>query len=357
MGNCTLFKQDRSPFYNLRVMIKGKRRQFSTGESSQIKAADKARTIMADLKSRGLTEAVVMHSRRVDETPADPTFEEFANLYEKVMATTEYPPAYQTRSRYVTSLNLMGKALRINRLRSLVPEKIKRFIADYQAEGLAAGRPSGSVKTSLNSILRNSAAVFSKAALAGYRDHGLELSNPIIGLKLRRIEIKGFSPLKPEVLRAVWENAARLRDGDPDAAPPPKRKKGMPTGRWNEADWRKPHPEAYLLLLLELGLGLRRHESDKAEKDWIIEDPEGRIFLEVKSTPYFTPKSKRAARHPSCQSPLYRTEAIFQEGRPFLSFPGGNRRFINPVSTPKTSCIVAISTIEYWRNGCVCGVL
>lgn len=88
-GNSTLFKQPKSPFFNLRVMVKGKRRQFSTGESTKAKATDKARAILADLKSRGLTEAIVLHSRRADETPVDPTIEQFASLYEEVIACAD----------------------------------------------------------------------------------------------------------------------------------------------------------------------------------------------------------------------------------------------------------------------------
>jgi len=319
---CTLFKQEKSPYYNLRVMLKGKRRQFSTGESTVGKATDKARAILADLKSRGLTETVALHSRRVDELPSDPSFDEFSDLYRKVMQAAEYPPSFQTQERYIKSLAFMGEALRINRIRTLSPEKVKRFIADYQSEAAKNGRAGNSVKVSLNSILRNGAALFSKAALSGYKDRGLVITNPFAGLKLRRVEIKGFSPLKPDALQAVWGNAALLRDGKPTAKlpngeatkPPAKacrmcgekipKKRSGPVGQFcssdcrnrarraDEPDWSKPHPEAYLILLLELGLGLRRNEADKAQKDWFFTDAQGRIYLEVKETPFFVPKSK-----------------------------------------------------------------
>jgi len=47
------------------------------------------------------------------------------------------------------------------------------------------------------------------------------------------------------------------------------------------------------LLLLELGIGLRRHESDKSQWDWLFTDKSGRHFIEVRKTEYFTPKGKR----------------------------------------------------------------
>jgi integrase len=63
--------------------------------------------------------------------------------------------------------------------------------------------------------------------------------------------------------------------------------------RWCEPDWRKTHPEAYKILLLELGIGLRREESDKSQWDWFFTGHDGRRYIEVKKTEYFTPKGKR----------------------------------------------------------------
>ena len=48
-----------------------------------------------------------------------------------------------------------------------------------------------------------------------------------------------------------------------------------------------------MLLLLELGLGLRRKEADCSQWDWFFSDAKGRLCLEVRKTPFFTPKGKR----------------------------------------------------------------
>jgi integrase len=367
IAGCTLFKQEKSPFYNMRVMVKGKRRQFSTGESTKATAADKARAILADLKSRGLTETIALHSRRADEVPSDPTFDEFGKLYQDVVAGAEAPPSVQTRARYIKSIKQIATALRISRVRALTPEKIKQFIADYQAEGSEACRSATSVKISLNSILRNSAALFSKVALAGYADRGLKIVNPFAGLKLRRVEIRGFTPLRPEVLQTIWSSAVLLRDGDPNAKTisrkaiakkdktgnacricgnPVTKKRSGPMGqlcsarcrniarRAGEPDWRKPHPEAYLILLLELGLGLRRHESDKAEKDWFFTGPKGRIFLEVKPTPFFTPKSKERRVIPAPAALYDELKRFFREDSQFI-VPGREPKQYPAGRTPK----------------------
>ncbi len=140
IGNTTLFKQAKSPFWNLRVMIRGRRRQFSTGESTKALAEDKARSILVDLKSRGLAEAITLHSRRVDQTPTDPTIDEFARLYEQVIACGDYPPAHQTQQRYLKSLKFLCAEIRVVRIRSLTPEKVRAFIAAYQDRRTRDGR-------------------------------------------------------------------------------------------------------------------------------------------------------------------------------------------------------------------------
>jgi hypothetical protein len=274
-------------------MHRGKRRQFSTGESNRAKAEDKARTILADFRSRGIEQTTKLHSRRVDRLPDDPTIEEFGDVYRKVEANADVPPSPQTQARYIKSIKLIGRELRISNIRSFPPEKIEQYKEHYLEESQKLKRDANSSRTSLNSILRNSAALFSKAALKGYSREGLCLENPFSGLKLKRVKIRSYSPLSPKFIEKLWSDSALLRDGNPDVnlsqvAKASTPKKGRQ--RWKQPDWRKPHKASYLILLLELGLGLRRHESDKAEWGWIIE-VDGRHYLEVKETACFKPKS------------------------------------------------------------------
>ena len=128
--------------------------------------------------------------------------------------------------------------------------------------------------------------MFSRQALEGYARLGLPLENPFTGANLRRVKIRGYTPMSQEVLDRIWKDAVLLRDGDPEAVAPTRR------SGWNAHDFRKPQLQAYLLLLLELGLGLRRHEADKAQWDWIMTDANRQVYLEVRATPYFMPKGK-----------------------------------------------------------------
>jgi hypothetical protein len=170
------------------------------------------------------------------------------------------------------------------------------------------GRDETCIKTSCNAHLRSAACMFSKQMLEVYNSAGLNFVNPFIGRKFRRIEIRPYTPLPKEVLDAIWRDAPKLRDADPNA--PLKRRSAnsqqneqaagaggqctrFPRRRWHQPNWRKPHPEAYVLLLLELGLGLRREEADKLQWDWFYTGSDGRRFIEVRKTEFFIPKGKR----------------------------------------------------------------
>ena len=281
-----LSKQPRSPFFSMRVMVRGERRKFSTGETSIAAARRKAVAIMADIKSRGLEGAIQLHSRRAGRRSTDPAIAEFADIYREAMSRCETPPTKPSVEYYIRSLKLICLHAGVTRLSQLNRGRIDHFVKIYQQKALAEGRQPEAVKTSINSWLRNAAAMFSLHALEGYARHGMQLENPFKGAKLRRVKIKGYSPLRQEILDQIWKESLLLRDGDPSAREP------TPGKRWSSYDFRQPRPEAYALLLLELGLGLRRHEADKAQWDWILSDAQGRFFLEVKPTQYFMPKGK-----------------------------------------------------------------
>jgi hypothetical protein len=90
---------------------------------------------------------------------------------------------------------------------------------------------------------------------------------PVYRPESKGIELTPYTPLRRDLLDTIWRDSAKLRNGDPDAPPPPPRnkggrpKKGTPNRtprkevRWKESDWRIPQPEAYQILLQGLGWG------------------------------------------------------------------------------------------------------
>lgn len=301
------FQQPGSRYYSVRFMVDGQRRRFSTGETNLKSAHSKAAAIMADIKSRGLETATKLHGKRRDEVPVDPTVQEFCKLYRTAIITADSPPSKETSERYIRCLVRVCEAAGVKRIRRLDAAAVERFKDVYIRAALpeetseggkkvrvkkpARVRSSASVRTTLNGILRNAAAMFSKNLIAAYHLRGLTLENPFSGTKLKRIPIKAHSPFPRDLIDRIWQSAVMLRDGDPEA-PEPSQK----LGRRSETaiDFRVPRPDAFAILLLELGLGLRRNEADKAEWAWVIEMPDARRFLEVRASEGFTPKTKQS---------------------------------------------------------------
>jgi len=281
------------PDWQIRIKHLGRSMWFNLKTSNADIAAGQARDIYVFLVANGWEPTLAKYKPR-SERSNDLSRDGFVDLYREMLEKVEYPPIKRSAERYIKSLIIICRALAIKRIARLTPEKIKQFRVKYLKQGREQGRVEASVKISYNSHLRNAAALFSKQMVEAYKSEGVDIANPFVGQKLRRIEMKPYTPMSRELLDSIWQDSVKLRDGEPGAAEPvkiPRGPKEKPP-RWKTPDWRKPRPEACTILLLELGVGLRREESDKAQWDWFFSDASGRRFVEVKETPYFVPKSK-----------------------------------------------------------------
>lgn len=308
-----LFKVVGSPYFQVRMMVAGKRRQFSTGETSEKAAGAKARAILADIQSRGFVQAVSLHSRKDDVVEANPTIEQISDLYRKVAKSFENPPADSTIRVYTNNLKSIAEYCGAKRLDRLTTETIDQAKRKYLAHSAAASRNATAARTTLASVIRNASAVFSKQALAAFRAQGLNIENPFIDSKVKGPRIKTYSPLPQQILENIWAKAFLLRDGDPDATPPDENL--TPKER---IDFRIAHPDAYAILFLELGLGLRRNEADKAEWAWCNQTRDGRRFIEVRESDGFRPKSKHSRVIPIAEDVWAALESIHVEKSRFI---------------------------------------
>ncbi len=182
------FKVPGSPYLQVRLTAGGKRRQFSTGEKIEKAATAKARAIMSDFQSLGYNEALALHSKKDDFVDRNPTIEELVNLYTKAARTFESPPSASSIRVYTNNLKLIASYCGAKRLSGLTPEAIDRGKRKYLAQHSDA-REATSIRTTLASILRNAAAIFSRQALAAFRFYGLETANPFLASKLKGIKI------------------------------------------------------------------------------------------------------------------------------------------------------------------------
>jgi len=367
-----LFKQPGSSYYSVRLMVNGQRRRFSTGESGLKAAKSKAAAIMADIKSRGFDDAIKLHSTRRDVIPLDPTFGEFADLYRTVIATADSPPSPTTSERYLRSLERVCLTSGVNRMLKLDAAAVERFKDAYIRTALPDSQPpakrsapakatpkrkvgakrprdAASVRTTLNGILRNAAAIFSKQLLAAYALRGLHLENPFAGSKLRRVEIKAHSPFPLDLIERIWTSAPLLRDGNPDAPPPVE---GVSRRAAQAMDFRVPRPDAYAILLLEMGLGLRRNEADKAEWSWVVEMGDGRRFLEVRASDGFVPKSKKSRIIPMDPFIWESLAAIKRDERFIVPGPGPKTKRVVRAKSALYRCEDAHRTLVVWLRNC-----
>jgi len=329
-----LFKKERSPYYFVRIMHEGKRRKFSTGETTQRSAQNKARAIIADIRSRGFEEAVKIHSRRRDKIPNDPTIEKFTALAKKIFQEEFHkdfsdPPSRSTYSRYIRDITRVAKTGGAKTLRDLDLKRIERFIDLYTSKAVEKGRDGKKIRSTVQTILRNCSALFSPKMLRAYAKKGLDgVVNPFQEVDLPPVRITPYSPLAAGVLEKVCADAQLLKTGDPKAKAP-ERVRNRNLG----PDFRKPQIAPYLLFLLELGLGLRRNEADKAQWDWILPSIDGRHIMEVRETPYFQPKNRQRRVIPVPKQILDEISKYRREGDPFI-VPGLEPKIYSPEKAP-----------------------
>jgi len=325
-----LYKKADSPYYYLRVMHKGRRRKFSTGETTLRKAQNKATAIIADIRSRGFDEAVKVHSRRRDKLPDDPSIERFVSLARKVFQKDlSEPPSRSTYERYLRDITRLGKLSGAGHLSELDGARVERFIRLYTDRATEKKRDPKSIRATVQTILRNCSALFSPKLLRAYSKAGLGgLRNPFSEVDRLPVRIVPYSPLPEGILKQVCANAQLLKSGDPAAKAPTKVR-----NRTLGPDFRKPQIGPYLLFLLELGLGLRRNEADKAEWDWILPSIDGRHIMEVRETPFFQTKSRQTRVIPVPKQILDELSVFKRPGDPFI-VPGLAPKTYNPATAP-----------------------
>lgn len=327
----SLTKKDSSPYYYVRLMHQGKRMKFSTGETTKRRANEKAAAIAFDLKNYGPKVALENHARRKVINTSDPLVDDFIEIARTIYKSEiEDPPTRTTYERNLRSLERICEATGVARISELTDNQVEEFKVLYRRKALETGRKRSSVDTTIRAILRNAAALFSKRMMKAYTRHEMEIAaNPFADMELPKVKLKPYDPLPAGTLERICRNAQILKSGDPRAEAPKQL-----SNREYDTDYRKPQLGAYLLFILELGLGLRRNEADKCEWDWIVTRADGRHYLEVKETPYFIPKSRQSRIIPLPQEIL---DELLLYRRPNDSFmvPGSEAMIYKPDEAPR----------------------
>ena len=330
------------PDYQVRIQHLGRAAYFNLKTANAAEAAPKAREIYVFLIANGWEATLAKYKPQPTQNSEDLTIDEFADRYRGALKEVEYPPLKRTAERYIKSLSLICRTVAVNRILQLTPPKIKEFKRNYMKTARGKGRDENSIKISCNAHLRSAAAIFSKQMIEAYSPGGLSIENPFTRIAIRRVEIKPYTPMNRDLLDLIWEDSVKLRDGDPNfqigkqspqsepmSGPVEKKKRN----RWKSPDWTQPHPESFMVLVLELGVGLRRDEADWAQWDWFFTDAKGRRYIEVKKTQHFTPKGKRRRVIPIEPALWNAIQEWYQEGDVFI-IPGNPPIIYTPETEP-----------------------
>jgi integrase len=281
------------PEWYVRMRYAGVTRQIRLDHSSRESAAEQALQLFTRLQEQGWK---VINDRKA-HLPSSPTIEEFCEAYKTATKEMRNAPRPISIAGYIRHLKQICTLAGVQKVRDLTPEAIERAVQRYRMNARAEKRSDSATQNSLSIILRNAGAMFSERARAGLAKQGFILANPFQGIE-RGQKIEPVTPLDGEIVKRIWEDLPKLRNGDPSAKVPDfarfaKRYKKAHSG--NRAsrlpiDFSGAHKGPYLAILLALGAGLRANEIDKARWSWVKFDREGNPFLEIRDEADFKPK-------------------------------------------------------------------
>lgn len=279
------------PEWYVRLRFDGETRRVRLHTAEKEAAAAEALSLSGRLSKEGWR-AVEMGQARLQATES---IDSFCETYREVSKGLERPPRDISVDNYVRSLKQFAALAGVATLRQLRPEVIEGAREKYRRQARAKKRVASAIENTFAKILRNSAACFSREMLVALKRRGIVVQNPFADVK-KGIEIKPVVPLPESVLQRIEKEVPVLRDGDASAADPSvlpfvasHRKKHGRKPQWRAIDFRQPHPEAYVAVLLALKAGLRANEIDKARWSWFRNDGKGWI-LTIAEEEDFTPK-------------------------------------------------------------------
>lgn len=303
------------PEWQIRLQHERREQWFNLGTANKEQAAGLARDVYIFLKANGWGPTMDKFKPKVEKRDRC-SVEEFCEICRRVIPLTESSPSRRSIESYIYNLRNICDTVKVRDISGLTNDEVRRFVRVYREKRLEAGAKPEKVDLTCNSVIRNARSLFRTELLREYEAAGIKVGNPFTGYKLKPIKMKGYTPLSRAVLDSLWLDAVKLRDGDPSAPDP-----ALNSNRWHNPDFRKPQPGAYAILILELGLGLRRNEADKAQKDWLF-NQDGRWLMQVRETPYFQPKDK-ASRVIPVEPLLYAAiEEVMKDSDSVFIVPG-----------------------------------
>jgi integrase len=237
----------RNGTFYLRKQCGGERREISLGTERQMAAKTKATRFLATLEATGSWDVAAeeLRGKQVLKKGESPTFEQMKELYSEFVAQSASPVRPVT---FVTNVNALRRLM--VRLRAEVVAEINTDRINFKKVN----------RQTVVGEIRHAKAIFKKTALKFYSKKGVKVHNPFSEMELGKLVRQPYTPLPADVRRRIWDEARELG------------------------------PIEGLIVVLAMGIGLRKNEIDKARLSW-IRMMDGHATFTVQEEEDFKPKS------------------------------------------------------------------
>lgn len=258
---------DASPNYSMRLSYKGKRVAFTLGTSNQEAAAAKAASIYNDLLTLGIESALAKHRTPGQQGEGIATIGEYLKAAQGVMDVRPGTfSAYGIQLRRIAGDILNKRTARKAKIKAkratkqaieetslsiLTPEALQAWRLAFVSKAGADGRKARAARISANSMMRQAKSLFAPKVVKFLKTLRLPDPLPFAGVE--------FFPRESMRYTSKIDAGILMRQA--------------------REELEEKNPDAFLVMLLALGAGLRRGEIDRLL--WSHIDFAGaRIFIE-----------------------------------------------------------------------------
>lgn len=249
----SLIQQRKGGFY-LRKSFEGKQREISLGNNAKT-AKSRAIRFLATAESSGFEVAMAeLRKKPFVKAGANPTYEEMAILYRDFCQQSAKSPRPQTIAHNLARLKCVmerGGFKTVGRIdKSTLPRK---WFGDKT--------PTPAEKRTFASAVSAAAGVFKKSALDYYKARNIPLHNPFSGLEVVKPKVSPYVPISSELRERIWNDCQTELE-----------------------------PQNAMIVLMALGIGMRRSEIEAAIPDWFSLQSD-KVLVHIREEEHFQPKT------------------------------------------------------------------
>jgi integrase len=249
----TLLIERKGSFY-LRKNIKGKQREISFGKNLKI-AKQRERRFLDTLESTGYEAAMQeLRGKPCLKAGTNPTFEQISLLYRDYCQQAAKPPRPTTINHNLSRLGCIMNRCDIKTVNHIDRRELKK-------KWFGDKIPTDSNNRTFTSAVKAAASIFKDSALAYYETRKITLKNPFHGMELNNPKVSQYVPISSDLRKKIWNECTS-----------------------------ELSPHDAMIILMALGIGMRRSEIEGAIPSWFsIQDD--RVIVQIKREKHFTPKN------------------------------------------------------------------